>query len=136
MYLKYTSSLHWNTDLILQNVLRMYFFCQNNIDLKYTSSSVIWQVEVYLKYIWSMLLYLNILCKYTSSIFEVYLRLYFTLGGSYLTLLVLLPLFISLCWNFQDNLISYIPFIWKRFIKIWDWSCPAVVVHMTWNDPI
>ena len=30
---------------------------------------------------------------------------------------------ISLCWNFQDNLISYILFIWKSFIKIWDESC-------------
>ena len=30
---------------------------------------------------------------------------------------------ISLCWNFQDNLISYIPFIWKSFIRIWDGSC-------------
>ena len=44
-----------NTDLISQNVLQMYFFCQNNIDLKYTSSSVIQQVEVYLKYTWSIL---------------------------------------------------------------------------------
>ena len=43
--------------------------------------------------------------------------------------------FISLCWNFQDNLISYIPFIWKSFIKIWDGSCPALV-HLTWNDPL
>ena len=25
---------------------------------------------------------------------------------------------ISLCWNFQDNLISYIPFIWNSFIRI------------------
>ena len=30
---------------------------------------------------------------------------------------------ISLCLNFQDNLISYIPFIWKSFIRIWDGSC-------------
>ena len=30
----------------------MYFFCSNNIDLKYTSSSVIQQIEVYLKYTW------------------------------------------------------------------------------------
>ena len=43
-----------NTNLISQNVLQMYFFCQNNIDLKYTSSSVIQQVEVYLKYTWSI----------------------------------------------------------------------------------
>ena len=42
--------------------------------------------------------------------------------------------FISLCWNFQDNLISYIPLIWKSIIKIWDESCPALV-HLTWNDP-
>ena len=40
----------------------------------------------------------------------------------------------SLCWNFQDNLILYIPFIWNSFIKIWDGSCPALV-HLTWNDP-
>ena len=40
-----------NIDLISQNVLQMYFFCRNNIDLKYTSSSsVIQQVDVYLKY--------------------------------------------------------------------------------------
>ena len=44
---------------------------------------------------------------------------------------------ISLCWNFQDNLISYTPFIWKSFIKIWDRSCPTFenLVHLTWNDP-
>ena len=41
---------------------------------------------------------------------------------------------ISLCRNFQDNLILYIPFIWKTFIKIWDWSRLALV-HVTWNDP-
>ena len=41
---------------------------------------------------------------------------------------------ISLCWNFQDNFISYIPFTWKSFIKIWDGSCPALV-RLTWNDP-
>ena len=35
---------------------------------------------------------------------------------------------ISLHWNFQDNLISYIPFIWKSFIKIWNGSCPDL-----WN---
>ena len=44
-------------------MLQMYFFCQNNIDLKYNSSSVIQQVEVYLKYT------SNILYKHTSSIF-------------------------------------------------------------------
>ena len=31
---------------------------------------------------------------------------------------------ISFCWNIYDNLISYIPFIWKRFVKIRDGSCP------------
>ena len=41
---------------------------------------------------------------------------------------------ISLCRNFQDNLL-YIPFIWKSFIKIWDGSCLASV-HLIWNDPI
>ena len=40
-----------NTNLISQNVLQVYFFCRNNIDLKYTPSSVIQQVEVDLKYI-------------------------------------------------------------------------------------
>ena len=30
---------------------------------------------------------------------------------------------ISLCWNFQEDLISHILFIWKSFIKIWDGSC-------------
>ena len=44
-----------NSNLISQNVLQMYFFCRNNIDLKYTSSSVIQQVKVDLKYIWSIL---------------------------------------------------------------------------------
>ena len=42
---------------------------------------------------------------------------------------------ISLCWNFQDSLISYIPFFCKIFIKIWDRSCTALV-HLTWNDPL
>ena len=42
---------------------------------------------------------------------------------------------INLCRNFQDNLISHIPFVWKSFMKIWDESCPALV-HLTWNDPI
>ena len=44
-----------NTNLISQNVLQMYFSCRNNIDLEYTSSPVIQQVEVDLKYIWSIL---------------------------------------------------------------------------------
>ena len=68
-----------NTNLISQNVLQMYFFCQNNIDLKYTSSSVIQQVEVYFKHTWSILEVClkytsNIIWKYTSSIFEVYIK--------------------------------------------------------------
>ena len=42
---------------------------------------------------------------------------------------------INLCWNFQDNIISYIPFMWKSFIKILDGSCPALV-HLTWNEPL
>ena len=41
---------------------------------------------------------------------------------------------ISLRWNFQDNLISNIPFIWKSFIKIWGGSCPSLV-HLSWDDP-
>ena len=49
----------------------MYFFCQNNIDLKYTSSSVIHQVEVYLKYTSSIL---EVYLKYASSILEVYFK--------------------------------------------------------------
>ena len=36
-----------------------------------------------------------------------------------------------LCWHFQNNLISYIPFIWKSFIQIWVGSWP-VLVHLTW----
>ena len=39
-----------------------------------------------------------------------------------------------MCWNFKDNLISYITFIWKSFINIWDGSCPALF-QLTWNDP-
>ena len=44
---------------------------------------------------------------------------------------------INLCWNFQDNLISYIPFISHiyHYIKIWDGSCPALV-HLTWKNHI
>ena len=49
VYFKFTLKIY--TDLISQNVLQMNFFCRNNIDLKYTSSSVIQQVEVYFKYI-------------------------------------------------------------------------------------
>ena len=65
-----------NTDLISQNVLQMYFFCQNNIDLKYTSSSVIQQVEVNLKYAWSIL--------------EVYLDMFINMR-----------LFLAILWTFQ-----------------------------------
>ena len=42
---------------------------------------------------------------------------------------------ISLCWNFQENLVSYI--IKKSFIKIWDGSFPAFLVHemtMSWHE--
>ena len=44
---------------------------------------------------------------------------------------------ISLCWNFQDHHISYIPLIWKGFIKIWDGSCLnfEILVPLTWNNP-
>ena len=49
----------------------MYFFCQNNIDLKYTSSSVIYQAEVFLKYTSSIL---EVYLKYASSILEVCLK--------------------------------------------------------------
>ena len=46
----------------------IYFFCWNNVDLKYTSS-VIQQVEVYiLKYTWSIL---EVYLKYDSNILEV-----------------------------------------------------------------
>ena len=45
---------------------------------------------------------------------------------------------ISLSWNFQDILISYIPFIWKRFIRIWDGLCPNlwnfVLFDMEWPN--
>ena len=50
MHLKYLLSLHQYPDLISQNVLQMYFFRRNDIDLKYTLFSLIQQVEVYLKY--------------------------------------------------------------------------------------
>ena len=49
----------------------MYFFCQNNIDLKYTSSFGIQQGEVYLKYTWSILKYtLEVYLQYISSIID------------------------------------------------------------------
>ena len=62
----------------------MYFFCWNNIYLKYTFSSVIQQVEVYLKHTWSILqiYFRSILQIYFRSIFPVYLKytyIYFTL---------------------------------------------------------
>ena len=44
---------------------------------------------------------------------------------------------ISLCWNFQDNLISYTPFISKSSIRIWDGSCPNLLSHIklqTWQS--
>ena len=69
-------------DLISQNGLQMYFFCRNNIDLKYTSffcNSSGWSIlevyfkysylKVYLKYALKYTKYAsNILWKYTSSI--------------------------------------------------------------------
>ena len=62
VYLKYTGSVLQvyikKTDLISQNVLQMYFFCRNEIDLKY-ASSVIQQVEVCLKYTSSNLKYIS-----------------------------------------------------------------------------
>ena len=53
----------------------MYFFCLNNIDLKYTSSSVIHQIEVYLKYTWSMIhVYLKyIYFKYSLEVYFQYI---------------------------------------------------------------
>ena len=43
---------------------------------------------------------------------------------------------ISLRWNFWGNVISYISFIWKSFIRIRDWSCRNlrnfVPVDMEW----
>ena len=64
VYLKYTGSVlqvyFKKTDLISQNVPQMYFFCRNKIDLKYaSSSSVIQQVEVCLKYTSSNLKYIS-----------------------------------------------------------------------------
>ena len=50
-------------------MLQMYFFCRNNIDLKYTSSSVIQQVEVYLKHTWSIF---EVRFKYTWSMLPMY----------------------------------------------------------------
>ena len=45
---------------------------------------------------------------------------------------------ISLCLNFQDNLISYILSMCKSFIRICDGSCNNldILVHLTWNEPI
>ena len=51
-------------------MLQMYFFCWNNIDLKYTSSSVIHQVEVYFKYIWSTF---EVCFKYTLEVYFQYI---------------------------------------------------------------
>ena len=63
----------------------MYFFCRNNIDLKYTSSSVIHQVEVYLKYTSNIL---EVYLKYASSILQVCfkyaLEVYFQIFEAYL----------------------------------------------------
>ena len=77
MYLKYTWSILKvyikNTDLIPQKVLQMYFFYQNNIDLKYTCS-VIQQLEVYSKYSWSIL---EVYFKYTWVYFKYALDVYF-----------------------------------------------------------
>ena len=49
----------------------MYFFCWNNIDLKYTSSSVFQQVEVYFKYSWSIL---EVCLEYALSVLAVYFK--------------------------------------------------------------
>ena len=51
-------------------MLQMYV-SQNNIGLKYTSSAVFQQVQVYLKYAWSIR---EKYLKYTSSILEVYFK--------------------------------------------------------------
>ena len=60
-------------------MLQIYFFCWNNIDLKYTSS-VIHQVEVYLNYIWSMI---QLCFRYTLEVYFQYiwsiLKVHFTL---------------------------------------------------------
>ena len=65
----------------------MYFFCQNNIDLNYTSFSVTQQVEVYLRYTEVYLKYassiLEVCSKYTLEVYFQYiwsmLKIYFTL---------------------------------------------------------
>ena len=53
VYFQFTLKYWFNFTKCASNIL---FFCQNNTDLNYTSSSssVIQHVEVYLKYIWSM----------------------------------------------------------------------------------
>ena len=72
----------------------MYFFCQNNIDLKYTSSSVIQQVEVYLKYTWSIV---ELCFKYTL---EVNFRCIWSILKVYLTLVrVESYILVKLCNN-------------------------------------
>ena len=66
--------------------------------------------------------------KYTQAAWSPFKLLIFNLpcqlwGG------ITFEQIISLCRNFQDNLILYIPFIWKSFIKIWDASSP---LDMEW----
>ena len=52
----------------------MCFFCLNNIDLKYTSSSVIQQVEVYFSILEVYFKVSEVYLKYGSSILEVYFK--------------------------------------------------------------
>ena len=55
-------------------MLQMYFFCLNNIDLKYTSSSVMQQVEVYFSILEVYFKVSEVYLKYGSSILEVYFK--------------------------------------------------------------
>ena len=61
-------------------MLQINFFCQINIDWKYTSPSVIQQVEVYFKYTSNVP---EVYFKDVLSIFEVYLKYTSLSKGSY-----------------------------------------------------
>ena len=71
--------------------------------------------------------------KYTQAAWAPLLLLIFNLPCQ-LWGVITFERVISLCWNSHDILISYIPFIWKSFIEIWDGSRTALA-HLPWNDP-
>ena len=69
----------------------MCFFCRNYIDLKYTSSNIIHQVEVYLKYTSSIL---EAYLKYASSIPEIHFK--YTLEVYFQYILSILKVYFTL----------------------------------------